>query len=302
MAESGDVKAPPKVFISYAWTNADHQQWVVNLATALRGDGIEVVLDVWDLGPGQDLYKFMERAVTDASVSRVLLICNSGYSAKANNREGGVGHETQIITPELYGKAEVDKFVPVVAEREEHGEACVPAYAKSRIHVDLSSEQVYQEGYEKLLRLIHQAPAFPKPPLGTKPAFLNEEATTGSTTGPRQRRAIHALETEKRGAESMAREYCDAVAAEIGALRVPTYSDPIDEAVIDAIRRGKTFRDEFLALLRALCSHASPDAQTRVIYDFSLSSCGFAISRAAGHGKRSSSTPSASPPWSFFYT
>jgi hypothetical protein len=35
----------PKVFISYAWTNPRHQNWVLQLATELRNEGIDVILD-----------------------------------------------------------------------------------------------------------------------------------------------------------------------------------------------------------------------------------------------------------------
>jgi hypothetical protein len=34
-----EIVANPKVFISYSWTNEDHLNWVVSLATRLREDG-----------------------------------------------------------------------------------------------------------------------------------------------------------------------------------------------------------------------------------------------------------------------
>ena len=59
----------PKVFISYSWSSSDHEKWVLNLAEKLRGDGIDVILDKWDLGVGHDKYAFMERMVTDKDIS-----------------------------------------------------------------------------------------------------------------------------------------------------------------------------------------------------------------------------------------
>jgi len=44
----------PKVFISYSWSSPQHEQWVLDLAERLSGDGIIVVLDKWDLKEGQD--------------------------------------------------------------------------------------------------------------------------------------------------------------------------------------------------------------------------------------------------------
>ena len=38
------------------------------------GDGVDVVLDVYDLKEGSDKYAFMERMVTDPTVSHVLVL------------------------------------------------------------------------------------------------------------------------------------------------------------------------------------------------------------------------------------
>ena len=54
---------PPKVFISYSWSNDDHTAWVADLGERLMADGIIVVLDQWDLQDGQDLNDFMEQMV-----------------------------------------------------------------------------------------------------------------------------------------------------------------------------------------------------------------------------------------------
>jgi SEFIR domain len=44
----------PKTFISYSWTSKDHERWVLDLATALRDNGVDVILDKWDLREGHD--------------------------------------------------------------------------------------------------------------------------------------------------------------------------------------------------------------------------------------------------------
>ena len=81
----------PKIFISYSWHPTGNQLWVINLAERLMSDGIDVVLDVWDLKDGHDKNVFMERMVNDSSIAKVLVICNKDYSEKANRRTGGVG-------------------------------------------------------------------------------------------------------------------------------------------------------------------------------------------------------------------
>lgn len=164
----------PKIFISYSWSSEDI---VINLAQRLVAHGVDVVIDKWDLKEGQDKYAFMERCVNDSDISKVLIICDKQYASKANNRTGGVGDETVIISSEIYGKMQQEKFIPIIAEKDEMGEPYVPTYIKSRIYIDLSDDDKYEEEYEKLLRNIYDKPLYAKPKLGTRPEWLDEENT-----------------------------------------------------------------------------------------------------------------------------
>jgi len=110
------LEKTPKVFISYSWSSPEHEEKVLNLATRLMSHGVEVIIDKWDLKEGQDKYAFMEQAVTSNDIDRVLIISDKMYAEKANSRRGGVGDETIIISPEIYGSVNQDKFIPVVFE------------------------------------------------------------------------------------------------------------------------------------------------------------------------------------------
>ncbi len=158
----------PRVFISYSWTSQDYKKYVMDVAYALRNRGVDTIIDSYDLMPGDDKYVFMERIVNDPSIDKVLILCDRGYKEKANNRSGGVGDETAIITPEIYGRSKQDKFIPVVMEKDEKGDACLPAYLKSRLYVDMTTES----GFNDLLRAIYGLPEYVKPPIGTPPAFV----------------------------------------------------------------------------------------------------------------------------------
>ena len=48
----------PQVFISYSWTSKAYQQSIIELASRMRHDGVDVKLDVWDLKEGQDKYVY----------------------------------------------------------------------------------------------------------------------------------------------------------------------------------------------------------------------------------------------------
>ena len=123
----------PQVFISYSWTTEEFKSKVKELAERLVHDGVDVKLDIWDLKDGHDKYAFMEECVTNPNIDRVLIICDKGYATKADKRQGGVGNETAIISAEVYQNATQEKFIPVIMERDEHGEPYMPAYLKSRM-------------------------------------------------------------------------------------------------------------------------------------------------------------------------
>ena len=163
----------PKIFISYSWAV---QEWTVKLATRLINDGVETKVDFWDLKEGNDKYKFMESMVADKSIDFVLILCDETYAKKANDRTGGVGDETVIISSELYGKSSQTRFLPLVLDKDENGDATVPIYIKSRIYFDFSNEEKYEDEYEKLLRHIYNEPLIPKPALGNKPEWLKKNA------------------------------------------------------------------------------------------------------------------------------
>lgn len=164
----------PKVFISYAWSK-DNLEKVLELAKRLMNDGIQVILDKWDLKEGQDKYAFMEQSVNDKTINKVLIICDKKYYEKANAREGGVGDETVIISPEVYGKLNQEKFIPIILETNDNNEPYTPTYMKSRIYIDLSNDEEYESNYEQLLRNIFNEPLYRKPALGKKPEWLNNE-------------------------------------------------------------------------------------------------------------------------------
>ena len=104
----------PKVFISYSWESKEHSDWVKSLADKLLADGIEAIIDSYDVSPGDRLPKFMESSIRDSDY--VIIICTEEYKRKANNREKGVGYESHIIYAELYNNHNDRKFIPVIRQ------------------------------------------------------------------------------------------------------------------------------------------------------------------------------------------
>ena len=142
----------PTVFISYSWTPIENQKYVFDLVSKLTSDGITVIYDKNDLLPGQDKNYFMENALTTNEIDNVLVICNEDYAAKADERHGGVGYESEIILTQLQSQPLQRKVIPVVIETNEKGEAYLPTFLKSRLYIDLTQES----GYDDLLSSINK--------------------------------------------------------------------------------------------------------------------------------------------------
>ncbi len=176
----------PRVFVSYSWSSSTHQAWVLALAEKLRGDGVDVILDKWDLSHGQDAYAFMERMVTDPTVTKVLMISDRAYVEKANDRRGGVGSEALIISPQLYraGATNQTRFAAACVELDSTDQPCVPVFFQGRIHFDFTRRDNFDAEYESVLRWAFDRPRHVRPPLGQMPASL-EGPSTDSTPGTR---------------------------------------------------------------------------------------------------------------------
>jgi len=172
----------PKVFISYAWSSEEYQAKVLSLATDLVADGVDVQLDKWSLKEGNDTYAFMEQSVTDPSITNVLILLDEQYEMKANARSGGVGTETQIISPEIYKKVTQEKFIPVVFERGATGEVHKPAYLQGLLHFDLSIAEQYDYEYQRLVKRLYGIETYEKPELGKKPSWLDSTSKVSTKT------------------------------------------------------------------------------------------------------------------------
>lgn len=160
---------PPVVFISYSHDSPEHKRWVYKFAANLMDKGIDVILDQWDLRPGDDVPKFMEKSVDRAQ--RVLMICTEKYVKKANEGEGGVGYESMIVTGELVKNLGTSKFIPIVRQTNEEIE--LPKSVSTRYYINISSTDRYNENIEELLRELHKKPAIRKPLIGKNPFTLS---------------------------------------------------------------------------------------------------------------------------------
>jgi len=245
----------PKLFISYSWSSPEHEEWVIDLATELRESGVDVILDKWDLKEGHDAHAFMEKMVTDPDIKKVAIICDKAYSDKADGRSGGVGTETQIITPEVYNEQAQTKFVAVLKERDDRGMPYLPVYYRSRIYIDLSSDELHTTNFEQLLRWVYDKPLYVKPDLGQKPAFLSDSLTISLGSSAKFKRAVDAIRANKDYATGAMNEYFETVVHNLEKFRITEKTGEFDDQVVENIDLFIPYRNEVIELFLVIAQY-----------------------------------------------
>lgn len=160
-----------KVFISYSHKDVT-EEWIKKLATALANNGIEPIVDNYDLVFGQDINHFMEQIKI---ADKVLMLLGKNYKEKADYREGGVGVETQIISGDVYKNVEQTRFIPIVIEKNENGNAYLPTYLETRLYMDFTNEKNFKKNIKNLVKQIYDLPIKEKPKVKKSKKVLTQE-------------------------------------------------------------------------------------------------------------------------------
>jgi hypothetical protein len=165
-ADTKPARPHPKAFMSYSWESDSHKGWVIQFATRLRGDGVDVTLDRWHVQPGDQLPAFMERAARENDY--VLIICTPHYADRSNRRLGGVGYEGDIFTAEVLNTRNEKKFIPIFRAGQ-NWLAAAPTWLAGKYRIDLRGEPFSEDQYADLLTTLHGTRPL-APPMGSRPA------------------------------------------------------------------------------------------------------------------------------------
>lgn len=247
----------PKVFISYSWHPEKNKIWVQRLAERLIQDGVNVKLDVWDLKHGHDKYVFMEQMVKDPDIKKVLVICNEDYARKADDRTGGVGTESTIMSSDIYSLAEQTKFIPILVEKK-NGEPCLPTFLKSRMYIDMSSNDIYELGYDQLLRDIYEKPLLRKPALGKMPSYLEADEPVLLSTAQEQRMLKEKV-AESTNLQTWIAKYCDKLIESLDQFKVTFRggkTGDLIEMIEKSIASMQVVNNDFITFVETMASNS----------------------------------------------
>src|SRR6516225_4657152 len=127
------ASAPPKVFISYSHDTPQHAQHVLELASRLRADGIDCIIDQYVVSPAEGWPRWMDKQIRDSDF--VVMVCTETYYQRVMGEEQpgkglGVRWEGHLIYRAIYGRR--------VNEHEVH--TCVIRIGQLRAHPSASAE------------------------------------------------------------------------------------------------------------------------------------------------------------------
>lgn len=235
----------PKVFISYSWSSSHHQEMVKYWADRLIADGIDVIIDIYDLNEGDNKYTFMESMVTDNSVTHVLVICDAKYAEKADSKTAGVGTESQIISSEVYKRVKQSKFIPILCDIDAEGEPIVPVFMDARIGINFSTPELVNENWEQLVRLLFGKPAHVKPKKGAPPTYItSDKPLPTSQIAAKFESFKQALLQDKKSLAMFRQDFIDACIRYADELRIREQpKEDLPQRVLDDCGKLKSVRN-----------------------------------------------------------
>ena len=154
----------PRVFVSYSHDDDMHKNWVLQLATRLRSNSVDVILDRWNITLGSDIAQFMEQGLSNSD--RIICICTRKYVEKANEGILGVGYEKRIIVAQYLAPQNKNYVIPLLRGNDQ---GKPPTCLQGLTYIDFRNDSFYENNYEKLLRDLLNEPVLPLPPIGKNP-------------------------------------------------------------------------------------------------------------------------------------
>jgi hypothetical protein len=178
-------RQPTRCFISYAWGNELHEQWVARLANHLRSAGIDATLDRWD---NPNIGKSAEPFLRSINSSEFILVVGTPlYRQKYETRLASTGSmvhdEIELINQRLLGtEAQKSTVLPLLLEGDEKQSFPTPLHG--RIYSDFQQERFYFVNlFNLVLILYHISPQ--DPILGELRKFIQKGSS--SSYEPQQR-------------------------------------------------------------------------------------------------------------------
>ena len=71
-----------------------------------------------------------------------------------------------IVTSDLMESIDSNKILPIIRQK---GTSEVPTFLKTKLYIDMSSDELEEFGLDELIRTVHKSPLYKKPDVGQNP-------------------------------------------------------------------------------------------------------------------------------------
>lgn len=150
--------------ISYSWGSVEYENKVEQLATQLRHNGVESILDKWEVGLGSSFISYMDRIT---NYDYILIICTPEYKKKASilnksDKATGVYYEFDLMKKYCLeqGISNKDRFIPILLDGSK--EDSIPLWLYDSFYVDLTNHSDWNNKVLELSRqLLGKRPSAP---------------------------------------------------------------------------------------------------------------------------------------------
>ncbi|MFL0270107.1 toll/interleukin-1 receptor domain-containing protein [Candidatus Clostridium radicumherbarum] len=169
----------PTTFVSYSWDSREHKNWVLALVSKLFKNGIETSIDVFETQlETVNLYNMMIKNIKEKDYT--ILVLTENYARKADDLQGGVGFETNLLIPSIMDN--LKKIIPIVRTKGDKSNV-IPFYLRGVNYIDFSDDKKFEEAFDELLHKIYKVELIEKPKLGTRPDLKSKKIESITSKG-----------------------------------------------------------------------------------------------------------------------
>jgi hypothetical protein len=149
------MASAPRPFISHA--HADKDRFVLDFASRLRGRGIDVWLDSWEMLPGDSLVDKIFNQGLKSCTAFIIVLSKNSVESKWVREELNAGIVKRI--------ADNTKLIPIRLD------ACeVPVALQGTLWIDIPNLSDYERELEQVVNAVYGQ--YNKPALGHAPAYV----------------------------------------------------------------------------------------------------------------------------------
>lgn len=130
----------PTVYIAYCHSSEEDVEWAKQLAYHLRSEGIQTLLDVWELRPGMDRDDWYRQSILVADV--ILLVATPGLVAEVRYRQGELPTDLFLeVLQDVRNVGVGKRLIPLLFPGVSGAELPFPFTRRVGVHVDPNSLQ-----------------------------------------------------------------------------------------------------------------------------------------------------------------